>query len=172
MRKLTALVPLLGWFYFSLFGFALAMIVLPKSWKRLVYRIFFSGFALYALFLSLQAFRDEVLQFPLSQKSFYDTFEQKISYQSGEYYQMYYRAFRPYIHGGESVNLLNVSPREYYYARMYLFPADVAQVSTIPNDSVLVILGEGDLKNLVGAKVLATYAGKYLVKTKEISNDQ
>lgn len=166
MNKLTALVPLLGWFYFSLLGFVLAMILLPKSWKRLVYKIFFVGFATYALFLSLQAFRDETLQFPLSQKSFYDTFEQKISYQAGEYYRMYYQAFRPYVHGGEIVNLLNVSPREFYYARMYLFPADVSQVSTIPNDSVLVILGEGDLKNLVGAKVFATYRGKYLVQTK------
>lgn len=172
MHKLAALVPLLGWFYFCLFGFVLAMILLPKLWKRWLYRIFFAGFALYAVFLSLQSFRDEVLQFPLSQKSFYDTFEQKISYQSGEYYRMYYRAFRPYVHGGESVNLLNVSPREYYYARMYLFPADVAQVNTVPKNSALAIVGEGDLKRIEGAKVLATYAGKYLIKTKESPNDQ
>ena len=114
---------------------------------------------------------DEVLQFPLSQKSFYDTFEQKISYQAGEYYRMYYRTFRPYVHGGEIVNMLNVSTRAFYYARMYLFPADVSQVSTIPNDSVLAIVGEGDLKHIVGTKVLATYATKSLVKTKELPND-
>ncbi len=171
MHKLAALVPLLGWFYFSLFGFVLAMILLPKSWKRSVYKIFFASFVIYALFLSLQSFRDEVLQFPLSQKSFYDTFEQKISYQAGEYYRMYYRTFRPYVHGGEIVNMLNVSTREFYYARMYLFPADVSQVSTIPNDSVLAIVGEGDLKHIVGTKVLATYATKSLVKTKELPND-
>ena len=172
MHKLAALVPLLGWFYVTLFGLVVTMAVLPKQWKQLLYKIFFVGFATYALFLSLQAFRDELTLFPLSRKSFFDTFEQKISYESGEYYQMYYHRFRPYIHRGEVVNLLKVSSREYHYARMYLFPASVSQVSAVPRDSVLVILGEGDLKNLVGAEVLATYGGKSLVKTKESTNDQ
>ena len=171
MHKLAALIPLLGWFYFCLLGFVAAMVLLSKSWKRLVYKIFFAAFAIYALFLSLQGFHDELLQFPVSRKSFFDTFEQKISYESGEYYQMYYRSFRPYIHYGETVNMLNVSTREYYYARMYLFPADVSQVSTVPKNSTLVIVGKGDLKSMAGAEVLATYAGKYLVKTEEVLND-
>jgi len=171
VHKLAALVPLLGWFYFSLLGFMVAMILLPKSWKRLVYKIFFAGFALYALFLSLQGFRDEALQFSVSQRSFYDTFEQKISYQSGEYYHMYYRTFRPRVHRGEIVNLLKVSSREYLYARMYLFPADVSQADSIPKDSGLAIVGKGELKGLKGSEVLATYADKYLIRTKEQSND-
>ena len=160
-----ALIPLLGWFYLSLAGFFVAMLLLPKKMKVFVHKIFLLGFGCYALFLSLGFLRDEAAQFQVSLRSFHDTFHQKNIYEAGSYFNLYHDFFRPYVGFGDLVNLLNVPTREFYYARMYLFPAGVMQVQEAPSDSVLMIAPLEDAKHIVNAIGIATHSGKVLLRT-------
>ncbi|MBI5151207.1 MAG: hypothetical protein HZA34_01405 [Candidatus Pacebacteria bacterium] len=164
MHKLLALFPLLGWFYVSIFVFVVFE-YMTKYRFHLIRRIFYGTFGLYAVILSLFNLQAEVQLYAETKKTLFDRFEQKISYESGTYYNTYYRVFRPLVHRGQVVHLLNVSAREYHYARMYLFPSSVVISETLPKSPSLAVVNTSTYASLKQVRVLGQSGDKYLIQT-------
>lgn len=166
MHKLLALIPLLGWFYLSIIFFVMFEYI-TKHKFYVVRKIFYGLFGLYAILLALFNLQAEVKLYAETKKTLFDRFEQKISYETGTYYNTYYRVFRPLVHRGQVVHLLNVSTREYHYARMYLFPATVVISEILPQSSYLAVVNTSTYESLKYVRVLGQSGDKYLIQAEE-----
>jgi hypothetical protein len=137
MHKLAALLPLLGWFYITIGIFVLVVWILGRrlKWLETVYYFFF---ALLALIFMARSLFDEFALYNTSKITLNDSFEQKIANEAGGYYQTYYLELRPALGSQAVVTLPNVDVREFYYARMFLYPANVL-MSDMPDTQLSIV---------------------------------
>jgi len=163
MHKLSALLPLLGWFYLLLGGYA-ALRVCTRGKLQSFFDVCMFGFivVMSAPFI-WNSITFETAQYQTSMKSFWVPFEQKIAHEAGEYYDLYYGAFHPHVKQGDVVNILGVSTREYHYARMYMYPAFLLQVDALPQGEFTAIVNKENMKMYPHTRVRAQYGGKYLI---------
>lgn len=164
INKITALIPLLGWFYLSIIGIFLVSLALGKLFKP-VLRLIFFGFALYALFLTGQAFLEEWQQFSQERKYFFAPFEQKNTRDKGNYYQIYYQYFRPQIAKKYQVlNYVDNSTQEFLFVRMYLYPTVVIQTPNVESRQSPYVLTAQDLLRRKGVgKVVENYQNEKFI---------
>ncbi|KKR15417.1 MAG: hypothetical protein UX00_C0005G0003 [Microgenomates group bacterium GW2011_GWB1_45_17] len=168
MHKLAALVPLLGWFYFTIGGYAIFSWI-TKDKFSFMKRVFFVVFGLYATMLSFQSLRSEVMLYKETRKTLFDTFYQKISYEAGTYYDMYYHAFRLAMPNGKYViHLEDVPTRELHYARMYLYPDSVFIVDHVPAVAGNFGIVRESTKSAIvkQSDTILIYGGKQLIRVK------
>lgn len=168
MQKLNALFPLLGWFYISLFIYALLRVITKGELRKAIDAVFFVAIGIASLYNIGLNIQEELAFIPFSMKNFYTPFEQKIAHEAGDYYDMYYLAFHPYVKRGEIVNLISASSREFHYARMYLFPATVVQVDKLPEAPYIAMVGDDALKQLKTAKVRTAFHGRNLIEMEAV----
>lgn len=147
MHKLEALIPLLGWFYITLFAFVLITWLLRGrfAWLQKLYYLVFGAMA---LMLAGQSLLDEAKLFPVTKKTLLSSSEQKIINEDGGFYASYYLDLRPAVSKGVNISLPNVDIREYYYARMYLYPAHIVADET--QDTTQTIIDTGSLDHFPG----------------------
>lgn len=164
MQKFNALLPLLGWFYTSLIVYAVLRMVTKGELRKIIDAVFFVVIGVASLYNIGLNIREELSFIPFSMRSFYTPLEQKIAHEAGDYYDMYYIAFHPYVKRGEIINLIGANSREFHYARMYLFPATVVQVDKLPDAPYIAMVGDDTLKALKTAKVRTAFHGRNLIE--------
>lgn len=163
MDKLSALVPLLGWFYLSIPVLILVGFVLRRYFP-LFARAFFIATAAYALVIAGQNYMQEFALFPEAKRIVGDPWLSKMEYISGDYYQTYFLGFRPYLKGVKHIRLYEASTREFYYVRMYLYPTGVLLVGRDDKRPGLAIMGKEDAEAFPNETAIATISGKILMK--------
>ena len=176
MQKLQALLPLLGWFYLSIFGFAVLLLFVKLVFKHraslllnLVQKLFYIGFGLYACVLIAQSLTAEAQLWKESKKTLQEKFEQKADHEANGYYSMYFQVFRS--KALESckwgATAQDVSAREYYYIRRYMYPSSIDINSALPKISgMCAIIGGRENKPPKGYEQIFYYEGKMLIRKK------
>jgi len=124
LNKLSALLPLLGWFYLSIFAIVAVRYIFPKIFKKIEWLIWV-GFGCWALVLSTRSIADEIKLYKISRETLYLSSEQKIIREIATTYEIYFKAFHQFMERGSHINVVDVSTKELYYARMYLYPAAI-----------------------------------------------
>ncbi len=166
VNKLMLLLPLLGWFYLSILGFVILYYVFPRLRKVTTF-VYYTGFSIFAftvMYASIPLLKPVFID---ARKSNSRTVEEKISEQAGSSYKTYFKGFRPEVlkRNIYHVQFLHPSTKEFLYAKMYLYPAGVEDVSQIRNNKgELAIIGESEIKQYWDAKVLSIVDGRALVE--------
>lgn len=163
MSKLLALLPLLGWFYLSLFGIIVLYYAAGK-FGAYISRLFVLGVIFLMFYLSLQDVKLEYAGYTLAVQNINKPWQRRISDELGDVYQRYYGTFHSMVPSGALVHLYGIDTREFLIARMYMYPASMIEYDfKRPLEPGYAILQKGDLKKISSARILAEKDGRVLV---------
>lgn len=167
MNKLLALIPLLGWFYITVIVFVVFSWVTKRKYG-FIKKLYYGVFTALALFLAVGSLLNESKLYEVSKTTLFSPFKQKIANEAGNYYEDYYLGFHPAISRSNLIYISNISQRELFYAKMYLYPGEVL-AHAIPNIRTLVIMDTSQLKGLKRSYTLVRQSqNKSLVQLEEV----
>jgi len=163
VNKLSALFPLLGWFYISLFGIIGVYLVAGKA-RVYIERLFVIVVVLAMSFLSIQNVSMEYGGYTQAVHNMNKSWQQKVMDEFSGTYNQYYKTFHSIVPSGALIHLYNTDTREFLIARMYLYPASVIEYGfNRPVEDGYAIMNRGDMKKVPGARILAEKDGKVLI---------
>lgn len=168
MHKIAALLPLLGWFYFSIVGLALGSAFFKKKYSFFV-KMLWIPFICISCVGIVQINYFEILNLPKILPTLKDASTSKIDHYVGSYRTQYLQDFFSVIQQRNIhyVSLLDVDSRELHYARMYLYPAIVNSIPSqekLPKEHKFVIVGLEKSEWIVAGRLLKVSQGKALLE--------
>ena len=166
-EKMITIFSLFGWFYLSIIGFAVLWYFLRGNNRKLLTKSFFIIFGIYACVLSVRSFFDEVSLLKTSRETVAFSYEKKIECQAGASFELYYNKMNEHLKNESLVYLVNQHDKDFFYARMYLYPISVQQLSSIDlNRQALYILSDTEKIFIPEKYIKAEMMGKILVDTR------
>ncbi|HAU99242.1 MAG: hypothetical protein UX04_C0001G0063 [Microgenomates group bacterium GW2011_GWF2_45_18] len=129
-EKLVALLPLLGWFYLSLFVIASIAFVFRK-YRNIIHVGVLTITMICSSYLIGLSFFEELGLYEESVKSLRDTALSKREHESGSYYHLYHDQIRGSLPASATIQIQGLSTKEMYFARMYAYPVGIDPVATV-----------------------------------------